>query len=166
MTIKVAILTISDKASQGERADESGPALRKSAEENNFEVSLTKIIPDERDLIATTLLEIADSGNTDLILTTGGTGFSPRDVTPEATKDVIEKETPGISEMIRAESAKITPRAYLSRAISGIRNKTLIINLPGSPKGAVESFEIASPLLQHAIDVLTGQVHECAKIDK
>lgn len=161
MKIRVAIVTVSDKGASGGREDLSGPALKELAQEEGFEVVACKIVPDEIDVLIPLLKSIADDGIADLILTTGGTGFAERDITPEATRWVIEKEVPGIPEMIRAESSKITKRAYLSRGIAGVRKKTLIINLPGSPKAARESFDIVCPILSHGLEVLTGKAGEC-----
>lgn len=149
-----AILTISDRAAAGERADLSGPALVQTIEAQNHRVGATAIIPDDFDRIARVLSEWADANAYDVILTTGGTGFSPRDVTPEATQAVIQRAAPGIVEAIRAESLKITPHAMLSRAVAGIRSRTLIINFPGSPKAAVENFQIVAPVLEHAVALL------------
>lgn len=160
--MRVAILTISDKGSRGERVDESGQAIKKKMEEAGAEVISLEIIPDEQELIEAHLAEICDDDLADLILTTGGTGFSPRDVTPEATKEVMEKEVPGIAEVMRAESLKKTPHAMLSRAVSGIRKKTLIVNLPGSPKAVRECLEVILPALPHGIAILRGEAGECA----
>lgn len=154
MTIFVSILTISDRASLQERPDTSGPALLSLIEEYGWMAVRSAIIPDEYDQIVQILLEWCDAGITDIILTSGGTGFSTRDVTPEATQSVIQKLTPGISEFMRIESLKITPHAMLSRGTAGIRNKTLIINLPGSPKAAVENLKIILPILPHAVELL------------
>ena len=162
MKTKVAIITVSDKGAAGEREDLSGPALKKLSEEKGLDVVFYKIVPDEIVGLVSTLLKIADERQADLILTTGGTGFSKRDVTPEATRAVVQREVPGIPEMIRAESAKITNRAYLSRGIAGIRGESLIINLPGSPKGASEAFEIVYPILSHGLEILSGSATECA----
>lgn len=160
--MKVAILTISDKGSRGERVDESGKILQEMMKKNGAEIVSYQIIPDEKRLIAKDLRILADNEKVDLILTTGGTGFSPRDVTPEATLSVIDKEAPGFAEVMRVESLKITPNAMLSRAISGIRGKTLIINLPGSPKAAKECLEIILPAIPHGIKILRGEGGECA----
>ncbi len=159
--VKVAILTISDKGFQGKREDRSGPALEEIISHNQGEITYFKILPDEKELIKKELKDIADNGLADLILTTGGTGFSLRDVTPEATKEVIEREAPGLAEAMRAESLKKTPTAMLSRALAGIRKKTLIVNLPGSLKGAVENFEVVLPALKHGIEILKGEGGEC-----
>lgn len=154
MAILVSILTISDRASRQERPDTSGPALLSLVGEYRWMVARSAVIPDEYDQIVQTLSEWCDAGITDIILTTGGTGFADRDVTPEATQAVIHKLTPGIAEFMRIESLKITPHAMLSRGTAGIRNKTLIINLPGSPKAAVENLKIISPILPHAVELL------------
>ncbi len=152
--IRVGIITVSDRSSRGEREDLSGPALANKVTSAGFEIISTTIIPDEFDQIKSCLINWCDSGKFDLILTTGGTGFAPRDVTPEATLAVLEKNAPGIAEAMRAQSLKITPHAMLSRQQAGIRKKTLIINLPGSPKGALENLEVILPVLPHAIELL------------
>jgi molybdopterin adenylyltransferase len=161
--IRTGILTISDKCSRGERADETGPAIRQVLEGNGYIMGFYKTVPDEKEMIEKELIYMCDNMQLDLVLTNGGTGFSQRDVTPEATLSVIEKQVPGIAEAMRTESLKITPKAMLSRAVSGIRGKTLIINLPGSPKGAVENLRIIMPALPHGIDILTGAGGECAR---
>jgi molybdenum cofactor synthesis domain-containing protein len=149
-----AILTISDRAAAGVRADLSGPALVQAVEAMGHQAGITAVAPDEYDQIVRILTDWADSDAYDIILTTGGTGFAPRDITPEATLAVIQKSAPGIVEAIRAESLKITPHAMLSRAAAGIRGRTLIINFPGSPKAAVENFHIVAPVLEHAVSLL------------
>lgn len=154
MTIRFGILTLSDRSSRGERADSSGPALALLIQAEGWAVAKQSILPDEESAIQEILVNWADSNKLDVILTTGGTGFSPRDVTPEATRAIIERETPGLSEAMRAASLKITPHAMLSRIVTGIRKKTLIINLPGSPKGAVENLQVVLPVLSHAIQLL------------
>ena len=154
MTIRFGILTLSDRSSRGERADSSGPALVHIIEAEGWSVTKQSILPDEESAIREILIEWADRSEVDVILTTGGTGFSPRDVTPEATRAVIEREAPGLAEAMRAASLKITPHAMLSRVVTGIRKKTLIINLPGSPKGAVENLQVVLPVLSHAIQLL------------
>jgi molybdopterin adenylyltransferase len=154
VTILVSILTISDRASRQERLDTAGPALEDIIVENGWNVVRTAVIPDDYDRIVQILTEWSEQGRTDIILTTGGTGFAPRDVTPEATQAVIQKITPGISEYMRIESLKITPHAMLSRGTAGIRNKTLIINLPGSPKASVENLKTILPILPHAVELL------------
>ena len=161
--IKAGILTASDKGHAGDRIDESGKVITELLHGISAEVVDYKIVPDERDIISSNLKHMADELDIDLILTTGGTGFSPRDITPEATLDVIDRQVPGIPEAMRAKSLEITSRAMLSRAISGIRNRTLIINLPGSPKGVQECLEVILPVLPHAIGILKGQTGECAR---
>ncbi len=157
VAIRVGILTISDRASAGAYSDQSGPVLRRLVEGRlAAQVVLTSTIPDERAAISRTLAEWADSGRINLILTTGGTGFSPRDVTPEATRDVIDREAPGLAEAMRLASIQVTPHAMLSRAVSGIRGRTLIINLPGSPKGARENLQVVLPALPHGLELLDG----------
>lgn len=157
--MRFGVLTISDRCAGKEAQDRSGVLLcEKLSEHGTIESYL--IVPDEKDQIAQTLIKMCDK-NCDVIFTTGGTGFAPRDVTPEATKAVIERETPGISEAIRYESLKITPKAMLSRAVSGIRGKTLIINLPGSPKAVTESLEVVLPVLPHAVETLSGNTLSC-----
>jgi molybdopterin adenylyltransferase len=160
--MKVGILTVSDKGARGEREDRSGPAIREMIEAAGGEVARVKIVPDEREEIRAALLAWSDEG-LDLVLTTGGTGFSPRDGTPEATKSVIERETPGIPEAMRRAGAEKTPTAMLSRAAAGIRKGTLIVNLPGSEKAVRESLAVLLPALPHAIDILSGKASECGK---
>ena len=160
---KTAVLTLSDKGSRGERKDTSGPKIKEIAERYNFEVVYMKILPDDQNLIENELKELSDCGEYDLVLTTGGTGFSKRDCTPEATKNVIDKEVPGIAEAIRAYSISITKRAMLSRAISGIRKETLIINLPGSLKAVEESLTYIIDTLYHGLAILKGLDKECGR---
>jgi molybdenum cofactor synthesis domain-containing protein len=159
--MKAAILTVSDKGHRGERIDESGPALAAWLGERDFRIIWTRILPDSAPDISAQLIEWADSGVIDLIVTTGGTGVSPRDVTPEATRRVLEREIPGIAEVMRASSLAKTPYALLSRAVAGIRGKTLIVNLPGSPKGAIENLDAAWPALPHAIKKIHGDPSDC-----
>ncbi|WP_461204684.1 molybdopterin adenylyltransferase [Clostridium sp. DL1XJH146] len=161
--IKTAILTISDKGSKGEREDITGPTIKKSLKEGLYSVDYYKIIPDEIDVIEKELIYLCDELKMDLIFTNGGTGFSKRDVTPEATERVIFKKVPGIPEAMRLNSLKITPKAMLSRAVAGIRNDTLIINLPGSPKAAKENLEFILEALPHGVDILKGKASECAR---
>ncbi|MCY6958723.1 MogA/MoaB family molybdenum cofactor biosynthesis protein [Clostridium brassicae] len=161
--IRTAILTISDKGSKGERIDETGAVLKQLLEKEKYKVEYYNIIPDEMDEIVEELIKASDDLKVDLILTNGGTGFSKRDITPEATIKVIKKQVPGIPEAMRLNSLKITPKAMLSRAVAGIRNKTLIINLPGSPKGAVENLQAVMPALKHGIEILKGEASECAR---
>lgn len=154
MTIRIGIVTISDRASLAQRPDSSGPALSNIVTQRGWQVIRTTVLPDEFESIVATLTGWADNNEMDVILTTGGTGFSPRDVTPEATLAVIQRTTPGISEAMRAASLNITPHAMLSRATAGIRARTLIVNLPGSPKGAVENLEVLLPVIPHAVQLL------------
>jgi molybdenum cofactor synthesis domain-containing protein len=160
--MRIGILTISDKGARGEREDRSGPAIREIMETAGAEIVRYRIVPDEQEAIRAALVEWSDEGVA-LILTTGGTGFSPRDWTPEATRAVIERETPGISEAIRAAGLKKTPAAMLSRAAAGIRKATLIINLPGSEKGVRESLEAVVAVLPHAIEIIKGTAGECGR---
>lgn len=155
MTMRFGILTISDRSSRGERADSSGPALARLIQAEGWSIARQSILPDEEPAIRKLLISWADSAELDVILTTGGTGFAARDVTPEATRAVIEREAPGLAEAMRATSLKATPHAMLSRIVTGIRKKTLIINLPGSPKGATENFQVVIPVLPHAIQLLS-----------
>jgi molybdenum cofactor synthesis domain-containing protein len=155
--MRIAILTVSDRSARGERADQSGPALARAAYEHDWQVVQQEILPDEFALLRDWLTQWSDSGKVDIILTTGGTGFSPRDITPEATLAVIQRPAPGLAEAMRAASLQITPHAMLSRAVAGIRNKTLIINLPGSPKAAVENLTVISPVLPHAVQLLQDE---------
>ena len=154
MTLRFGILTASDRSARGERPDASGPALSRLIQEQGWSVNRQALLPDDQSAIRDLLMSWADGGELDVILTTGGTGFSPRDVTPEATRLVIEREAPGLAEAMRAASLKITPHAMLSRIVTGIRKRTLIINLPGSPKGAVENLQVVIPVLPHAIQLL------------
>lgn len=160
---KVVILTISDRGSKGERKDSSGPLIREMLKELPAEVIHYEIIPDEKEQIINALKKSADRLKADLILTTGGTGLSPRDVTPDATLMVIEKEVPGFSEAMRAESLEKTPHAMISRAIVGIRGSSLIVNLPGSPKSVKENLSVILPALPHALSKLKGDPEECAQ---
>jgi molybdopterin adenylyltransferase len=159
--IKVAMITISDKGARGQREDISKKAIEKILEKLETDVIWYSIVPDEMSSIKSALIEAIEVHQADLVLTTGGTGFSRRDITPEATRAVIEKIVPGISEIIRIESFKKTPHAILSRAIAGIRGKSLIINLPGSPKGVQESLAVILKALPHGIDILKGEADEC-----
>ena len=159
--IKVGILTCSDKCSRGEREDESGSIIKEIVKKIDGEVFFYEIVPDDKDIISKKLRLMADKHKLDLILTTGGTGFSERDVTPEATKSVIKKEVPGIPEIMRFKGLKNSPRAILSRAVAGIRGNTLIINLPGSPKGVRESLEAVLDVIPHGIEIIKGEAKEC-----
>lgn len=160
--IRAAILILSDKGYRGEREDKSGPALRALLNACAQVVSET-LLPDEREEIAAALRKLCDSGEVDVVFTSGGTGFAPRDVTPEATMEVIERAVPGIPEAMRARSMQITDRAMLSRAAAGIRGRTLIVNLPGSPKAVTECMEVLLPVLAHAVEILRGDTGECAR---
>jgi molybdenum cofactor synthesis domain-containing protein len=159
----VAILTLSDSSSRGEREDLSGKLLLKFCQALNWEVKHYEILPDEKDLIAEKLIFLADHLKVDLILTTGGTGVHPRDVTPDATSQVIEQEVPGIAEFIRFLSFQRTPLAALSRAKAGIRGETLIINFPGSPKAIEEIFPHLTEIIEHAVRKIKGDTYECAR---
>ncbi len=161
--IKTVIITVSDKGSRGQREDLSSEAIRLTLEKIEAQVIGYEIVPDEIDLIQKAIVDAVDNVKADLVLTTGGTGLSARDVTPEATRSIVEKLVPGLSEIIRMESFKKTPMAVLSRAIAGIRKKSLIINLPGSPKGARESLSIILEALPHGIAILKGEASECGK---
>lgn len=160
--MKVAILTISDKGSRGEREDLSGPAIAECLASLEHEIIWKGVVPDEMEQIEQTLCKLSDEQGADLILTTGGTGLSPRDVTPEATMHVADREVPGISEALRAQTAAKARNAMLSRGVSVTRGHTLIINFPGSPKAVRECMEIVLPVLNHAVSVLKGTVSECA----
>jgi len=163
--IKTGIITASDKGSRGEREDQSGRVIREMVAGIGGEVVEYVVIPDERQIIAATLIEFADQKGCELILTTGGTGFAPRDVTPEATLEVVEKLVPGLPEAMRAASIKITPAGMLSRAQAGIRGQSLIVNLPGSPKAVRECLEVILPALPHGLEILKGTAGECARQD-
>ena len=157
MSYTCAVITVSDKGYAGEREDTSGPALCALAEENGLSVAYKSIVPDEAEMIKKELIRCADELKISLVLTTGGTGFSPRDITPEATLSVIERETRGIPEAMRAESMKITPRGCLSRSAAGIRGRTLIINLPGSKKAALENISAVISPVMHGLDMLASE---------
>ena len=163
--MRISVLTVSDRCARGETEDRSGPAISEILQPFG-ETVCYRVVPDERERIAAALTSMCDDIHSDLVLTTGGTGLAPRDVTPEATKAVIEKEAPGIPEAIRAESMKITPRAMLSRATAGVRGKTLIINLPGSPKAVKESLAVVLPVLEHAMETLSGKALSCGSEGK
>jgi molybdenum cofactor synthesis domain-containing protein len=160
--IKAGVITISDKGSRGEREDRSGQEIITMLENIGIEITHTKIIPDEKDQIKESLIDYADRKGIDLIVTTGGTGVSPRDVTPDATLAVIDKEVPGMAEAMRRESAFNTPHAMISRAMAGIRGSSLIVNLPGSPKAVRENLAVILPALKHAIEKIKGDDAECA----
>ena len=163
MSIRTAIITLSDKGSKGEREDESGRIIREMVASFGASVVHYAVLPDEVGQISETLKKLSDSGNVDLILTTGGTGVAPRDVTPEATRAVIDRELPGMAEAMRAESLKKTPNAMISRAVAGIRGQTLIVNLPGSPKAVRENLAVILPALSHAIEKIKGDPSDCAR---
>ena len=160
--IVAVVLTVSDSASRGEREDKSGPAVVAELEKLGCRISATEIISDDREVIASRLKEYADRGDINVICTTGGTGFSPRDNTPEATRSVIEREAPGLAELMRLRSLDQTPLAPLSRAVCGIRGRTLIINLPGSVRGAVQNFTAIRSTIPHAVGLLSEQSPKCA----
>lgn len=159
--ITTAVLTLSDKGSKGERKDESGLLIREMLKDIEAEITHYDILPDEKELIKEKLIEY--SSKVDLILTTGGTGLSPRDVTPEATREILDRQVPGIAEAMRSEGLKITKRAMLSRAVAGVKGKSLIINLPGSPKAVKESLSIIIDIIPHAVEKIKGDTSECAR---
>ena len=161
---RAAVLTVSDRSYRGERPDEGGPLITKILKEADYEIACTDIVPDDKEMIEATLCRMADSGEVDLLVTTGGTGFAPRDITPEATIAVCDRLTPGIPEAMRYASMQITPRAMLSRAQAGIRKQTLIINLPGSPKAAKENLEAVLGAVSHGLEMLSGRPADCAKL--
>jgi len=160
--IHAAVLTISDSASAGTRADRSGPALRERLEQLGWSVTVMEVLPDEAAEIAARLATLADGGQLAAIFTTGGTGVALRDVTPEATRSVIDREIPGLPELMRAKGRQSTPLAVLSRAVAGTRGQVLIVNLPGSPKGAVESLDAIVELVPHVLELLRGQTEHAA----
>ena len=160
---KVAIITLSDKGYEGLREDITGKKLKEYVESNgHYKVVHYALIKDDKEMLVNELIDICDNNKADLVLTNGGTGFSKRDVTPEGTKEAIEREIPGISEYMRMKSSEITKKSILSRGISGIRKSTIIINLPGSPKGAVENLSFIFDVLEHGIEILKGDASECA----
>lgn len=164
MNYKVGIITASDKGYAGTRKDLSGPAIEEVLSHfKGFQVQKYVMLPDEKDMLSNMMRQMADEDQLDLILTTGGTGFSKRDVTPEATLEVIQRRTPGVPEAMRSISFQITPRAMLSRAEAGIRGNTLIVNMPGSPKSIKEILEYILPSLEHGLDILKGNTAECAR---
>ncbi len=160
--IQAGVITLSDKGSRGEREDLSGPEVIRMLREAGIETVHSEIIPDEEEFIASKLIEFADVRGLDLVVTTGGTGVSPRDVTPDATLAVIDREIPGMAEAMRRESMLKTPHAMISRAVAGIRGQTLIVNLPGSPKGVRENLAVILPALTHAIEKIKGDPADCA----
>jgi molybdopterin adenylyltransferase len=157
MTLRFSILTVSDRSSRGERPAASGPAQAELIRFQGWQIVGQEIVPDEIDGIKGIMQAWADAGDVDVILATGGTGFAPRDVTPEAVREVVERLTPGLDEAMRSASLKVTPHAMLSRAVSGIRKRTLIITLPGSPKGATENLQVVLPALEHAVKLLRDE---------
>ena len=161
MQMRAGILIVSDKGSSGEREDKSGPTAKEVISQLNFQIAKYEIVPDEADVITEKLMDWCDKGNLELILTSGGTGLSSRDVTPEATLKVLDKTIPGLTEAMRIESMKKKPEAILSRAVAGSRGNCLIINLPGSPRAVRECLEVILPVLPHALDVISGNVSEC-----
>jgi len=162
---RAAILTISDKGFTGEREDRSGPVLREILDKAGFSIASFEILPDDRLLLEQRLRHLADQSSLDLVLTTGGTGLTPRDVTPDATLAVIDRQVPGMAEAMRAASLVKTPHAMLSRAVAGIRGQTLIVNLPGSVKGAQENLEALLPALEHALAKIQGDPSDCGPPD-
>jgi molybdopterin adenylyltransferase len=158
--MRVKIVIVSDTVSAGSRQDLTGPALRERCEKLQWTAGEVSVVADDEHWLARLLTDFADSAEFDLILTAGGTGIGPRDVTPEGTVEILEKQLPGISERMRAEGIKHNPRAVLSRAVAGVRGETLVVNLPGSPRGAVESLDAIADILQHAVDVLHGARHD------
>jgi molybdenum cofactor synthesis domain-containing protein len=161
MNIRTAIITLSDKGAAGERQDQSGNIIREMMDGIGASIVHYEILPDERLLIVETLTRLSDSDNIDLIITTGGTGVAPRDVTPDATREVIDRELPGFAEAMRAESLRKTPHAMISRAVAGIRRQTLIVNLPGSPRAVRENLTVILPALSHAVEKIKGDPTEC-----
>ena len=154
MVLRIAVLTVSDRSARGERQDASGPAVVELIKAQGWSVSRTGVLPDDLSILRETITSWAERGDSDIILTTGGTGFAPRDVTPEATRAVIEREASGLVEAMRAASGAKSPHAMLSRAVAGIRGHVLIINLPGSPKAAVENLSVVLPALEHAVKLI------------
>ncbi len=159
---RTAIVTVSDRGARGERKDASGPVLEERLFEEGYQVCFKAVVPDEVEAVSNILKRLSDEEEMALILTTGGTGLAPRDVTPEATLAVLDRTVPGMGEAMRAASLTKTPHAMISRAVAGVRGMTLIVNLPGSPKGAVENLEVLLPALPHALDKIQGDPSECA----
>lgn len=163
ITIRASVITLSDKGSRGEREDESGRIIQEMLTSVGASVVHYLILPDEKEAIIRELSRLSDSGDIDMIVTTGGTGVGPRDVTPEATRAIIDRELPGMAEAMRAESLKKTPHAMISRALAGIRKQTLIINLPGSPRAVRENLAVVLPALSHAVEKIKGDPSDCAR---
>jgi molybdenum cofactor synthesis domain-containing protein len=163
--IRAAIITISDSSSTGTRADRSGPAVRERLEQLGWQVSIAEVLPDDRAAIGARLVALADAGAVDAIITTGGTGVAARDVTPEAARDVLDREIPGFGEVMRARGRESTPLAALSRSLAGTRGRVLIVTLPGSPSGAVESLDAIVELVPHVLDLIQGRTAHTAAQD-
>lgn len=161
--MRAAVITVSDKGSRGERSDESGKTVEEQLRSIGADVVHYEVLPDEQTTISAALTRLSDGGGVDLIVTTGGTGVARRDVTPEATRNVIDRELPGMAEAMRAASLLQTPHAMLSRSVAGIRGRTLIVNLPGSPRGARENLAVVLPALDHAVRKIQGDPSDCAK---
>jgi molybdenum cofactor synthesis domain-containing protein len=162
--LRAAVITASDKGSRGERVDESGALIRELLAGIDGAVVRYEIVPDDKETLKSLLIEAADQDHLDLVVTTGGTGLTPRDVTPDATLEVIDQQVPGMAEAMRAEGLKNTPRAMLSRAVVGVRKRTLIVNLPGSPKAVRENLSVILPVLPHAVETLRGDSGDCARV--
>ena len=162
--ITYGVITVSDKGFRGDRVDLSGKEIIRILDDLDFSIGDYRIIPDEKDIIKSTILEFSDARKFDLVITTGGTGVSPRDVTPDATLEVIEREIPGMAEAMRRESLLKTPHAMISRAVAGIRGESLIINLPGSPGGAKDNLAVILPTLKHTIEKIKGDQSDCVPV--
>ncbi len=160
--VRAAVLTVSDRSARGEREDAGGPLIEEIVRSKGWEVIVYSVVPDDRTAIKNELIRLADNLEADLILTTGGTGLAARDITPEATLDVIDRPVPGMAEAMRSESLKKTPYAMLSRAVCGVRGTSLIVNLPGSPRAVQECLEVILPVVPHAVELLRGSVTDCA----
>ncbi len=158
--VRVALVTVSDSVHQGQRKDRSGPALRERCDALGWNVVSAQVVPDEASILQARLIELAEGRAVDVVLTSGGTGLGPRDVTPEATEEICSRIIPGIAEVMREVGRRSNPRAALSRGVAGVRGETIILNLPGSPKGAVESLDAIAELLPHAVEVLSGARHD------